>query len=352
MDVRAQVSMVFHLDKCIGCHTCSIACKNVWTDRKGAEYMWWNNVETKPGTGYPTAWEDQEKYKGGWEKVEGGVQVRAVNSAWTEGSITLGSGRIVDLKKPKIAVAAYPPVTGRSYGALWFELEQMLDLPFTPIRTEQLRTADLTKYNVIIFPDGNDGAYQEILGTAGIARLKSWIEAGGVFVGLKGGAAFATRKGVEWTTSRVLAREEGSRRGAAAEQAAKPDAAQEKEKQAPPEKPVERTPGAIVRLEVNPGHFLAYGYEPEQAAMHNSALIFTPSREGTNVASYAKQNPRLSGFIWPDTEKRLAGSAYLVDENIGRGHAILFADDPLFRLQWPRLTRLFLGAVYFAPSLQ
>ena len=45
--------MVFHLDKCIGCHTCSIACKNVWTDRKGTEYMWWNNVETKPGTGYP-----------------------------------------------------------------------------------------------------------------------------------------------------------------------------------------------------------------------------------------------------------------------------------------------------------
>ena len=53
MDVRSQIAMVFHLDKCIGCHTCSIACKNVWTDRKGTEYMWWNNVETKPGTGYP-----------------------------------------------------------------------------------------------------------------------------------------------------------------------------------------------------------------------------------------------------------------------------------------------------------
>jgi len=68
MDVRSQISMVFHLDKCIGCHTCSIACKNIWTDRKGAEYMWWNNVETKPGTGYPGKWEDQEIYKGGWKK--------------------------------------------------------------------------------------------------------------------------------------------------------------------------------------------------------------------------------------------------------------------------------------------
>lgn len=69
MNIRAQVSTVFHLDKCIGCHTCSIACKNLWTDRAGSEYMWWNNVETKPGTGYPTQWEDQEHYKGGWEKA-------------------------------------------------------------------------------------------------------------------------------------------------------------------------------------------------------------------------------------------------------------------------------------------
>lgn len=67
MDVRAQVSSVFHLDKCIGCHTCSLACNNLWTSRQGTEYMWWNNVETKPGTGYPTLWEDQEKYRGGWE---------------------------------------------------------------------------------------------------------------------------------------------------------------------------------------------------------------------------------------------------------------------------------------------
>ena len=72
MRVRAQMSMLFHLDKCIGCHTCSVACKNTWTDRKGAEYMWWNNVETRPGTGYPTGWEDQDHYRGGWRRDEKG----------------------------------------------------------------------------------------------------------------------------------------------------------------------------------------------------------------------------------------------------------------------------------------
>ncbi len=80
MNVRSQISMMFHLDKCIGCHTCSIACKNIWTDRQGTEYMWWNNVETKPGTGYPTQWEDQDKYAGGWVK-NGRLKLRATDKA-------------------------------------------------------------------------------------------------------------------------------------------------------------------------------------------------------------------------------------------------------------------------------
>lgn len=79
MDIRAQLSMVFHLDKCIGCHTCSISCKNIWTDRPGCEYMWWNNVETKPGIGYPKKWEDQEIYKGGWEKNGKDLQLKLQN---------------------------------------------------------------------------------------------------------------------------------------------------------------------------------------------------------------------------------------------------------------------------------
>ncbi len=77
MDIRSQTSMVFHLDKCLGCHTCSIACKNIWTDRKGTEYMWWNNVETKPGTGYPSKWEDQDKYQGGWKKKNGKLKLKS-----------------------------------------------------------------------------------------------------------------------------------------------------------------------------------------------------------------------------------------------------------------------------------
>jgi len=45
MKIRAQIAMVLNLDKCIGCHTCSVTCKQAWTNRAGTEYVWFNNVE-------------------------------------------------------------------------------------------------------------------------------------------------------------------------------------------------------------------------------------------------------------------------------------------------------------------
>ncbi|RKS87497.1 respiratory nitrate reductase beta subunit [Orbus hercynius] len=78
MKIRAQIGMVLNLDKCIGCHTCSVTCKNVWTNRPGVEYAWFNNVESKPGVGFPVEWENQERWKGGWSlNKKGKLELKA-----------------------------------------------------------------------------------------------------------------------------------------------------------------------------------------------------------------------------------------------------------------------------------
>jgi nitrate reductase beta subunit len=82
MKVRAQIGMVLNLDKCIGCHTCSVTCKNVWTSRPGVEYAWFNNVETKPGIGYPKEWENQDKWNGGWVRKPSGAIVPRQGGKW------------------------------------------------------------------------------------------------------------------------------------------------------------------------------------------------------------------------------------------------------------------------------
>ncbi len=62
---KRQLAMVMDLNKCIGCQTCTVSCKTQWTNREGREYMYWNNVETYPGSGYPKNW---MKLGGGFDK--------------------------------------------------------------------------------------------------------------------------------------------------------------------------------------------------------------------------------------------------------------------------------------------
>jgi nitrate reductase beta subunit len=54
---KRQFAAVFNINRCIGCQTCTMACKSTWTFAKGQEDMWWNNVETKPFGGYPQHWD-------------------------------------------------------------------------------------------------------------------------------------------------------------------------------------------------------------------------------------------------------------------------------------------------------
>jgi nitrate reductase beta subunit len=54
---KRQWAAVFDINKCIACQTCTLACKTTWTSGRGQEYMFWNNVETKPYGFYPMAWD-------------------------------------------------------------------------------------------------------------------------------------------------------------------------------------------------------------------------------------------------------------------------------------------------------
>jgi len=101
---KRQLVMVMDLNKCIGCQTCTVACKTQWTNRNGREYMYWNNVETHPGAGYPRNWMEAG---GGFDK-EGNLRdgiipdmVLDYGVPWDYNHDELFSG---DLLKPNTAL--------------------------------------------------------------------------------------------------------------------------------------------------------------------------------------------------------------------------------------------------------
>ena len=110
---KRQLAWVFDLNKCIGCQTCSVACKVLWTqEEQGAEHQWWMTVNTKPGAGTPKDWEQMgggydargkmqlgklptpEEFGGGWDynydEVLRGGHGRSVHLQKTAGSRSWG----------------------------------------------------------------------------------------------------------------------------------------------------------------------------------------------------------------------------------------------------------------------
>jgi hypothetical protein len=298
--------------------------------------------------------------------------VVALPTLLSDQGIDLGSGRVRFLRKPRIAMLMDTPVSATEYGALWFLFEQRVDIPFTPIRTESLREVNLDDYNVLILPpDYDEGhGYSRYIDKGGMEKLKQWVREGGVLIGLRGGALLATKQsGLASIGYHFIKAEDEQARIEQEKAGEKPD---DKAAPAAPEKPadvekqkqeldrklmrwadreqVQRTedvPGTIVRAMLDTTHPLGFGLEDEIPVMSDTAPLLELTGKGENVAYFPKDNIKLSGYLTPENEKKMAQTAYLVRERQGRGFVILFADTPVFRGFWDGSTRLLLNAVFF-----
>lgn len=286
-----------------------------------------------------------------------GVEVTAVQSAWADsGAIGLSGEDVRPVQAPRILVAAGEGVSATEYGALWYLLERVLKAPFTPVRPDAIGGMNnLDDYNVIIFPGGSPGVYEDALGENGVKRLADWIERGGAFIGWQGGARFAMRRGVDWTSSRLVGDD-----SARSDSAARDTVVTAAEQPAPPlvsataptgASPIS-VPGSIFRASLDLGHWLNYGYEqPRLNVMVSGSSFFKPSRAGSNPVVFVGDSLHVSGFVWPgNTERLLRGTSWAVVEPKGRGSVVLFASSPAYRLLWRATYKMLTNAMLFGTA--
>ncbi|MCC7078313.1 MAG: dehydrogenase [Acidimicrobiia bacterium] len=88
---QRQAGAVFDTNKCIACQTCTVACKTTWTSGKGQEYMFWNNVESKPWGSYPLAYDAKILEKLGAQNWDGDTYAgKTIFEAAPKGDRVLG----------------------------------------------------------------------------------------------------------------------------------------------------------------------------------------------------------------------------------------------------------------------
>ncbi len=280
-----------------------------------------------------------------------GADVFATDSAWVEDGPNFGSANVRFLTRPKIAIAYNAPVSPNSVGWLRYIIEQRYGYPVTTIRAEQLRGADLSRYNVLILPDGGSG-YSQNLGDG--AAVKEWVQRGGVLIGIAGAVNWLADEKVGLLAVKREKREKAevkSEKKDAAEAAARPDALEKAVE--PSDEFPSSVPGAIVRIKVDQSHWLGYGYGETTSVMVDSNRIFSLIKldKGTNVGVYLPEDRMLlSGFMWDDSKKQLPNKAYLIHSRMGRGHIVGFAEDPNYRAFMDGLNLMMINSIFLGPG--
>jgi hypothetical protein len=262
---------------------------------------------------------------------EARVSIAPVASGWTGGA-GFGSERIRFVKNPKIALVGGPGVSPTSYGMLWHTLDVDTPIPHTTLTLESFRGVNLSKYEVLVLPDGS---YAEPLGKRGIDKLKAWVTNGGTLVAVKGASSFLREKDVE--ISKLKPWEAPKKK--------------DDDKSTDARYNDFRVPGSAFRTTMNSRSFLTFGVPRSPAVLVEGSSAYLPLTHSVdNIISIDAKNPLISGVAWPESLERLKGSAYVTSEPYGRGQVITFADDPHFRLFWRSTLPVFLNAVVYGPS--
>ncbi len=291
-----------------------------------------------------------------------GAEVFATDTGWVEDGVNFGSRYVVHVRKPAIALAWDQPVSSGSAGHARFVLERQYQYPVTPIRTQLLGAADLSRYHVLILPDQGFGAgYAAALGPNGIRRLKDWVAAGGTVVGLGGGAVsflaasnvalLATTQENQPRAVEPPKRPEGAEARPAGKLFAKEDDYL-KAIQADAEPP-DTVPGVLARARLDPDHWITAGVADTVHALFAGRGIYTPLKldKGVNAAVFLGPDQLLaSGYLWEENRKQLAYKPLVMVQREGRGLVIGFTADPNYRAYMDGMNILFLNAVFGGPA--
>lgn len=262
------------------------------------------------------------------------LEVRAVDTGLAEGDRpSLGSGEVIYLKAPSVAILAEQPIHPYSFGWAWFTLDRQYETDVSVLRLRSLPSADLGQYDTIILPEilGNAEAIEGFAGEAGLERLKGWVRDGGTLVALGSGTEVARH--LELIKLRSWYDDE--------EHA---DSLQV------------TVPGAMVATDLDRNHWLTAGVGEGFRGLVNSSRVYLlpegpPSNQQRAGVRYASGEAfEFSGHMWAESEERLPGAVLAYEERVGRGRVIAFAEDINYRGYFRSGNRLFLNAVLAGPS--
>ena len=327
------------------------------------------------------------------------IDLVSVGSGYGAGDLPdWGGAHFRLLTRPQIAILSQQGFSSYDVGSSWWAIDTHLGIRHSQIDTAYLSRADLRRYNTIVMPNG----YRP-MSSAETSALKDWVKQGGTLIAHDNSAAQIARdKGIGQVRSigdaldsaqdydialqrerlstsdqldmvAVSAHNVSSAVDYPWEQGAKALSADELKRREAWQKRFMPS-GAMVAGQVDILHWMSFGspkvlpllYEnqpalmtkgSQQAVVRVGVMTKDPSAREAQAINWSTVpeghalTVRMSGLIWPEAASRIANSAYVTRERVGKGQVILFSGQPNFRGSTRGVGRIWLNALVYGAGL-
>ena len=269
-----------------------------------------------------------------------GRKIFSTSTGFVDKGADFGSSDVNFIKAPKIAVLGGDQTSSLSHGEVWYYFEQQIHYPISIIGTDQFKSIDLWKYNVLILPDGNYKLFDE----GNLSMVERWVSDGGRLILIAGAnASFADKKGFGL---KEFVNEDAKTK-------AEREAKELKEKEEPVKYgDAERKGlsqsifGAIYKVGLDKTHPLAFGLGDFYYSLRTNDSHYAYLENGWNVGLLKGKQKPLIGFAGYKANKKLENSVVFGVEDKGKGQVVYMIDNPLFRCFWENGKMLFSNAVF------
>ena len=301
------------------------------------------------------------------------------------------------LKKPQIAILSHSGFSSYDVGVSWWSLDHHLGIRHSQLNSSLTGYGDLRRYNTIILPSGNPDLSDYAKNT-----LMDWVKQGGTLIAnnrstrtIISSDGMGSVKSLNTTFDKSksynidLMREiyslednidiSDANDNKVDTEITYPwetsDVTYTKEQLEMRDKwqSTLMPSGAIVSARADSENWLTFGAEDVVPVLYgNYPILMTggnslaalrigeliPNKDSetktinwSQIPSGYDLNVRMSGLVWPEASQRIANSAYLTREKIGKGQIILFSGEPNFRGSARGTNRLWLNAVVYGSGL-
>ena len=301
------------------------------------------------------------------------------------------------LEKPQIAILSHEGFNSYDVGVSWWSLDHHLGIRHSQLNSSLTAYGDLRRYNTIILPSGNPN-----LSDYAKNMLMNWVKQGGTLI--------ANNASTRSIISSNIGNVENLNRTFENSKTFNIDLMREiyslenqiditgvndnkvNPKNSYPWESSDKTyskdqlemrdkwqsllmpSGAIVAARTDDKHWLTFGtddilpvlysnYPILMTAGNSEAILrigeLIPNSEvsqsrtinWSQIPAGYDMNVRMSGLVWPEASQRIANSAYLTREKLGKGQIILFSGEPNYRGSARGTNRLWLNAVVYGSGL-